>query len=124
MRNEKLIDTCPMNGVINIIGKKWSILIIAVLGNSKKMRFNEIMNELKGITPKTLADTLKQFQSFGIVYKKQFNETPPRVEYSLTRDGEKLRNSIVPVVEWAVDRSSNKDCIILNSVLKNKRGLK
>jgi len=123
MRREsklKIIDTCPIQGVIDVVSKKWSLLIVGVLGNSSKMRYNEIMNELKGISPKTLADTLKQLHHAGIVNRQSFNEIPPRVEYSLTVDGEKLRDAIIPVINWAVDRSDHKDCIILQSVLKKR----
>ena len=84
------------------------------------MRYNEIMNELKGISPKTLADTLKQLHLAEIVNRQSFNEIPPRVEYSLTEDGEKLRDAIIPVINWAVDRSDHKDCIILQSVVKKR----
>ncbi len=123
MRREsklKIIDTCPIQGVIDVVSKKWSLLIVGVLGNTSKMRYNEIMNELKGISPKTLADTLKQLRHAGIVTRESFNEIPPRVEYSLTEDGEKLRDAIIPVINWAVDRSDHKDCIILQSVVKKR----
>ncbi len=115
-QESKVIDTCPIQGVIDIISKKWALLIIAVLGNSHRMRYNQILRELRGISPKTLADTLKRLHDSGIVKKQSFNEIPPRVEYSLTTDGEKLRDAIIPVINWAVDRSSHKDCIILQSI--------
>lgn len=116
----KLIDTCPIQGVIDIVSKKWSLLIVAVLGNSSKMRYNDILKELKGISPKTLADTLKKLLNAKIIERQAFNEIPPRVEYSLSEDGEKLRDSVIPIINWAVERSSHKDCIILQSVLKKK----
>lgn len=116
----KLIDTCPIQGVIDVVSKKWALLVVGVLGNAPEMRYNEIMNELRGISPKTLADTLKQLSSSGIIDRRAINEIPPRVEYSLTEDGEKLRVAIVPVIKWAVERSSHKDCIILQSVLRKK----
>ncbi len=117
-QESKLIDTCPIQGVIDIVSKKWALLIVAVLGNSPSMRYNQIFNELKGISPKTLADTLKHLLSAGIISRRTFNEIPPRVEYSLTEDGRKLRDAVLPVVKWAVDRSSHKDCIILRSITK------
>ncbi|MFQ5998135.1 MAG: winged helix-turn-helix transcriptional regulator, partial [Candidatus Bathyarchaeia archaeon] len=62
MSQMKIIDTCPVQGVIDVISKKWSLLTIAVLGNSKKLRFHEIMLALKGITPKTITETLRQLE--------------------------------------------------------------
>jgi len=121
-QESKLIDTCPIQGVIDIVSKKWALLIVAVLGNTTSMRYNDIMNELRGISPRTLADTLKSLHYSGIVTRESFNEIPPRVEYSLTKDGKKLRDSIIPLIEWAVDRSPDKDCIVLQSVLKKRSG--
>jgi DNA-binding HxlR family transcriptional regulator len=123
-QESKLIDTCPIQGVIDIVSKKWALLVVAVLGNTSKMRYNGIMNELRGISPKTLAETLKQLHDSGIVDRESFNQIPPRVEYSLTKDGEKLRDAIIPIIEWAVDRSSHKDCIILQSVVNKKKKIK
>lgn len=117
----KPIDTCPIQGVIDIISKKWGLLIVAVLGNSPSMRYNDIMKELKGISPKTLADTLKALLDTRIIVRKAFNEIPPRVEYALTDDGKKLRNAIRPLIQWAVDHSGNRECIILKSVIERKK---
>jgi len=113
----KLIDTCPIQGVVDVVSKKWSLLVVAVLGNTQKMRYGDIMKELKGISPKTLADTLRALQVSKVVERRAYNEIPPRVEYSLTEDGEKLRTAILPLIRWAVDRSSNRDCVILRSAL-------
>ena len=122
----KLIDTCPIQGVIDVISKKWALLIVGVLGNDSRMRYGDLMDALKGISPKTLADTLKQLHKSGIIDRQSFNEIPPKVEYSLTEDGEELRMAIIPVINWAVKRSSYKDCVVLRSVLKkpnpNKSG--
>jgi DNA-binding HxlR family transcriptional regulator len=120
-QESKLIDTCPIQGVIDIVSKKWALLIVACVGNSSSMRYNQIFNELKGISPKTLADTLKDLSTAGIIRRQSFNEIPPRVEYSLTEDGRKLRDAVLPMIQWAVDRSSHKDCIILQSVMGKKR---
>jgi len=117
-QESKLIDTCPIQGVIDIVSKKWALLIVACLGNSAKMRYNQIFNELKGISPKTLADTLKDLSAAGIISRQTYNEIPPKVEYSLTKDGRELRDAVLPMIEWAVDRSSHKDCVILQSITK------
>lgn len=118
-RESRLIDKCPIQGVIDIVGKKWALLIVAVLGNRPSMRYRNIMQELVGISPKTLADTLKSLDASGVLQRNAFSEIPPRVEYSLTEDGKKLRNSILPLLKWAVERSKEKDCVILKSALAN-----
>jgi len=80
--------------------------------------YHEIAEELVGVSPKTLSDTLRDLQASGIIRREAFREIPPRVEYSLTLDGSKLRSSIIPLLRWAVDRSREKDCIVLKSALE------
>ena len=118
-RESRLIDKCPIQGVIDIVSKKWALLIVAVLGNKPSLRYQNIAQELVGISPKTLSDTLKSLDASGVVQRTPFKEIPPRVEYSLTEDGKRLRKSILPLLEWAVERSKEKDCVILKSALAN-----
>jgi DNA-binding HxlR family transcriptional regulator len=66
------------------------------------------MEELHGISPKTLADTLKQLQNEQLLKRESFAEIPPRVEYSLTEDGRGLREAIVPILKWAATRQGSK----------------
>jgi len=97
---------CPLKGIIDVISKKWALLIINTLGNHGKLRFNKIMETLQGISPKTLSDTLKDLQNEGLITRESFAEIPPRVEYSLTNDGTELRKSIIPLLEWTANRST------------------
>lgn len=98
------LRVCPVRGIIDVISKKWAFLIINALGNNQKLRFNGLMTQLEGVSPKTLADTLKTLKKEGLVNKKSFNEIPPRVEYSLTEDGKELRKAITPLLQWAASR--------------------
>jgi DNA-binding HxlR family transcriptional regulator len=99
------ICLCPLKGIIDVISKKWTLLIVNAIGNNGKLRFNELMEELQGISPKTLSDTLKELQAQGLVERKSFAEIPPRVEYLLTKDGIELRKAIIPLLKWAATRN-------------------
>jgi DNA-binding HxlR family transcriptional regulator len=102
---------CHLEGVIDIISKKWALLIINVLCNRGKLRFNDLMKELNGISPKTLSDTLKDLHTEKIIHRQSFAEIPPRVEYSLTTDGIELGKAIMPLIKWAAMREKyNKKC--------------
>jgi DNA-binding HxlR family transcriptional regulator len=108
--NGNHICLCPLEGVIDVIGKKWALLIINSIGNNSKLRFNGLMQELCGISPKTLSDTLKELQAEGLIVREPYAEIPPRVEYSLTEDGKELRKSIMPLLTWAAARATtNKE---------------
>jgi DNA-binding HxlR family transcriptional regulator len=102
---------CPIKGIIDIIGKKWSLLVINALRNQGKLRFNDLMKQLGGISPKTLADTLKQLQKEKLITRESFAEIPPRVEYSLSHDGMELGKAIIPLIKWAATREDfDKKC--------------
>lgn len=92
---------CPLGEVMNVISRKWALLIINMIGNKQKIRFNEIMEGLKGINSKTLADRLKELGEYGLVRREAYAEIPPRVEYSLTDDGVELARALLPLMQWA-----------------------
>lgn len=75
--NGNHICLCPLEGVIDVIGKKWALLIVNAIGNNGKLRFNGLMEELGGISPKTLSDTLKELQAEGLIRRESFSEIPP-----------------------------------------------
>ncbi|MCX6690278.1 MAG: helix-turn-helix domain-containing protein [Methanoregula sp.] len=104
--NSNHICLCPLEGIINIIAKKWAILIISIIGHHGKIRFNDIMQRLDGISPKTLADVLKNLQKENLIHRESFSEIPPRVEYSLTDDGKQLCEAVRPLIQWAEKRDS------------------
>jgi DNA-binding HxlR family transcriptional regulator len=100
----------PVKGIIDVISKKWTLLIVNTLGNYGVLRFKDLKTRLNGISPKTLSDTLRKLQDTGLVEREYFNEIPPRVEYKLTRDGTDFRTAIIPLITWAAKREGwNKE---------------
>lgn len=112
-KRKKLVYLCPLKGIIDIISRKWALLTIAAIGNHGTLRYNGLLKELEGISPKTLADTLKALQGAGLITRRSFNEIPPRVEYSLTEDGAKLREAVLPLLKWAASRAPERECPML-----------
>lgn len=100
------ICLCPLDGVIDTIGKKWGLLIINEIGNHGKLRYNELMAELNGISPSTLASMLKDLEKEVLIEKEVFREIPPRVEYSLSTRGKELREAIIPLIKWATKKGN------------------
>ena len=111
-QDSEVLCMCPLKGVIDVIGKKWPLLVVNALGNHGKLRFNEVMKELGGMSPRTLSETLKELKGAGLIRKRSFNEIPPRVEYSLTKDGTELRKAVMPLLHWALSRTDDsfKSC--------------
>jgi DNA-binding HxlR family transcriptional regulator len=96
---------CPLEDLMKVISKKWTLLIINAIGIYGTLRFNRLVKELHGIGPKTLSDRLKELEAEGLITREFFAEIPPRVEYSLTKDGAELRESIMPLLRWTVRRN-------------------
>ena len=113
-KNE-VICMCPFEGLIDIISKKWALLVIGVLGNKGKTRYARIEEELKGIRPKALTSVLRELEKAGVVKRKAYAEIPPRVEYNLTKDGYELRKAVIPLLKWAASKSRTRQeaCPIL-----------
>jgi len=99
-KESKEVFVCPLDEVMNIISKKWTLLIINLIGNYQKVRFIKIFRQLKGINSKTLSDRLKELEKYGLIERKAYMEIPPRVEYSLTKKGKTLRKAMLPLIEW------------------------
>ncbi|OGS40980.1 MAG: hypothetical protein A3K77_05375 [Euryarchaeota archaeon RBG_13_31_8] len=91
---------CPVQGIIDVVGKKWAICIVNHLGRAKSLRYNEIKNQIGVISPKTLSGTLKVLEREGLIKRKVYPETPPRVEYSLTKEGNELKTALLPLLQW------------------------
>lgn len=91
---------CSIEGIMGILSKKWALLIISAIGNSQKLRYNELEKKLGEISPKTLADRLKELENANLIKREIFAEIPPRVEYSLTKEGVELRKAIMPLMKW------------------------
>jgi DNA-binding HxlR family transcriptional regulator len=91
---------CPVQGIIDVVSKKWAICIVNHLGREPSLRYNQIKNTIGAISPKTLSDTLKVLEREGLISRKVFPETPPRVEYALTDKGRELKIALVPLLKW------------------------
>lgn len=92
--------TCPITKIVNVVSRKWTLLILRQLMFEKK-RFNELLKEIKGISPRILSKRLSELEKSNIIKKKQFNEIPPRVEYSLTNSGIELIRCFKSLDNWA-----------------------
>lgn len=109
---KELTQTCPLDGIIDVISRKWSLLVINTLGNCKKARFNELQKQLQIVSPKTLSETLKKLAKENLLIRESFAEIPPRVEYSLTERGIGLWKAIIPLLNWTAQmgNSSGREC--------------
>jgi len=107
---------CPFHRVLNVINKKWSMLVLSYLGYHDEAGFNDLENELKGVTPRALSEVLKSLMSEGFINRKRLNGIPPRVQYSLSDKGSELLQVIDPLIRWTAYHTDHKNCGILDSI--------
>ncbi len=81
---------CPIQFVLDLLGSKWSILILRELWTQNR-RTHELIKALPGISTKTLTSRLRYLEANGLVERKVYPEVPPRVEYTLTAKGQELQ---------------------------------
>ena len=86
--------------VLNRVGDKWSVLVVALLGDGKK-RFSELRRSIEGISQRMLTLTLKGLERDGLITRTVYPTIPPRVEYELTKLGRSLLNPIRELGDWA-----------------------
>jgi DNA-binding HxlR family transcriptional regulator len=94
---------CPVEKTIEIIGKKYAVLIIRDLLSGKK-RFGELLNSLTGISPRTLSARLDELEADKIIKKKVFPVIPLHVEYSLTKRGSELHEILEQMSKWGAKK--------------------
>lgn len=92
---------CPVRNVLDRFGDKWSILVIMILGERERMRFNELNKEIQDISQKMLTVTLRTLEADGLVNRTVYPEVPPRVEYEITDLGRSLVPYINSLAAWA-----------------------
>ncbi|MBR0140548.1 MAG: helix-turn-helix transcriptional regulator [Firmicutes bacterium] len=92
---------CPLGKALSLIGGKWKLRIICALYLDGTQRFGDLIKKTKGITGAMLSSSLKELEAGGLITRKQFEEIPPRVEYSLTEKGKALWPILHRLVHWA-----------------------
>ncbi|MBE1446932.1 MULTISPECIES: winged helix-turn-helix transcriptional regulator [unclassified Paenibacillus] len=95
-------EVCPIAKVIDMIGTKWTFLILRDLLIEGTMRFSDLLKCLDGISPKTLSLRLKELEEYGILTRTVYPEVPPRVEYTLTEKGKQLESIFIELKRFGL----------------------
>lgn len=91
---------CPIERAMELIGDKYSVLIVLNLAQNGKQRFVELEQSINGISPRTLSARLKHLEKYNIINRKHFSTIPPKVEYSLTDKGKEFKLVIEEMSNW------------------------
>ena len=99
---------CPLAFTLNIIGSKWALPTIWLLNRNGTMRFNELKRGMEGITNIMLTQTLKTLEQYDIIIRKQYNEVPLRVEYSISENGKTLLPLLEDAAQWGREQQEKR----------------
>src|SRR5882672_7682838 len=94
------IAECPVARTLDLIGERWTILLLRDLLLRGARRFQDFQQSLPGVAPNTLSARLKSLEESGLVQRKLYNERPPRLEYVLTEKGKSLGPVVKAMREW------------------------
>jgi DNA-binding HxlR family transcriptional regulator len=95
---------CPVRASLNVIGGKWKLPILWFLQQGTK-RYSELQRLISPITPKMLAQQLRELERDSIIKRTVFPVVPPRVEYEMTAYGRTLQPMLKVLSDWG-----NKHC--------------
>jgi DNA-binding HxlR family transcriptional regulator len=91
---------CPVARTLDVIGERWTILILRDLIRQGPRRFQDFEQSLKGLTPAVLSARLKELEAYGVIESRLYSERPPRPEYRLTEKGLELRPVLLAMKDW------------------------
>jgi DNA-binding HxlR family transcriptional regulator len=100
-RNQSFLEEkCSLNELLDLVSKRWfsDVLFCIQEGNN---RFKLIKDDLKYISDTILSDRLKLLEKYGLISRMDFDEIPPKVEYSLTDKGEELSELLGLMCEFS-----------------------
>lgn len=93
-------EDCPVARTLDIVGERWTILVLRDLFLHGPRRFQDFQESLIGVAPNTLSARLKAMEAHGLIARRLYSEHPPRLEYHLTERGKSLGPVLKALREW------------------------
>jgi DNA-binding HxlR family transcriptional regulator len=93
-------STCPLTNTLDLIGDKWTLLVIRDMLFVGKKQFGDFLESPEGISTNILTDRLKRLEESGIIEKRPYQKKPVRYEYFLTDAGRALEPVLIAIVGW------------------------
>jgi DNA-binding HxlR family transcriptional regulator len=94
-------NACPVRRTAEVIGHKWSTLIVRDLLTGKK-RYSQLERSLTGISPKVLSDRLQELEGHRLITRTEYPTIPPTTDYELTELGRSLEGVIRAMYEFGL----------------------
>ena len=108
--NDSQMQKCPVFEIANVIGKKWTVVLMQEIYLNGDKGFNFIHRRIKKITPKILSKRLKELEENRLIEKQTTKCTRLKTQYKLTKNGEELNKIIRSLRLWNENFLENKGC--------------
>ncbi|QSQ20379.1 helix-turn-helix transcriptional regulator [Pyxidicoccus parkwayensis] len=96
-----LRSTCPVASTLDLVGDKWSLLLVRDLLEGKRT-YSELQQSSEAIPTNILAERLKRLEAAGVIAKTAYQQHPPRYTYELTRKGAALGEAVLAIAKWGL----------------------
>jgi|TARA_B100000900_G_scaffold90623_1_gene73942 DNA-binding HxlR family transcriptional regulator len=93
-------ELCPVESFTEMLGGKWKLIIINTIRKKGVVRFGQLATSIPNISRKVLTDQLKSLHKNNLISRKQFQQIPPKVEYSLTKKADGLCSVFKTIEDW------------------------
>ena len=93
-------ELCPVESFTEMLGGKWKLLIINTIRKKGIVRFGQLATLIPNISRKVLTDQLKSLHRDNLISRKQYQQIPPKVEYSLTKKADGLCSVFKTIEDW------------------------
>ena len=93
-------QACPVAKTLEVVGDRWTLLVVRDLLRSPTLRFQDLLGSLPGIAPNILSARLKLMEERGLIRRRLYSDHPPRAEYALTDRGRELGMVVGALAAW------------------------
>ena len=93
-------EGCPVAKTMDVIGERWTVLLLRDLLLHGPRRFQDFQQSLTGLAPNTLSARLKAMEAHHLIERRAYSEHPPRLEYHLTEKGKSLGPVLKALRDW------------------------
>ena len=100
-------SNCPITCTLDIIGDRWTLIVIRDLMFFGKQRFEQFLESPEQISTNILANRLKQLEELGLVKKQPYSNHSRRMNYQLTEKGQSLRPVLKVITAWGIKHLDN-----------------
>ena len=94
------IEDSPFGYTLSVIGGKWKVVVMLILVEHGVMRYSELKRAIPNITHKMLSAQLKELEGDGVIDRREYQQIPPKVEYSLSTKGLSLMPILEEMCKW------------------------